>query len=52
MISKLRTGSSLSNFYNIGVKPAAQYKYLSSYLNNVYEPVITRTKDPSLFAIK
>lgn len=52
VISKLRSGSSLGSFFNISVKPASQYRYLASYLNNVYEPIITRTKDPSLFAIK
>lgn len=52
MISKIRNESSLANFYNISVKPASQYKYLASYLTNVYEPIVTRVKDPSLFAIK
>lgn len=52
MISKLRSGSSLGNYFNISVKPASQNKYLANYLANVYEPVVTRMKDPSLFAIK
>lgn len=52
MISKLRSGSALNAFFNISVKPASQYKYLSNYLTHVYEPVVARVKDPSLFAIK
>ena len=51
-ISKIRSDSALGSFFNISIKPAQQFKYLSSYLQNVYEPILARKNDPSLFEIK
>ena len=50
-ISKIARDGALASFFNISVKPASQYSYLSSYIKNVYEHVLTRKKDPSLFKI-
>ena len=51
-ISKIRSDGALAPFYNISVKPASQYSYLSAYIKNVYEHVLTRNKDPSLFKVR
>jgi hypothetical protein len=53
IVSKLKNKpSAIEHFYNIAVRPAEQYRYLAAYLGSVYEPILTRVKDPSLFAIK
>lgn len=51
-VTKLRSDGPLAAFFSISVKPASQFGYLSAYIKNVYEHILVRTKDPSLFKIK
>ena len=51
-ITKFKTDSALSNFYNFSLRPANNFRQLAKQIAHLYEPVALRTKSSGLVQVK